>query len=36
LCVPKKISAGEMVVMSDLGAAHAAENFLCPIGASAI
>jgi len=25
-----------MVVMTDLGAAHAAENFLCPIGASAI
>jgi hypothetical protein len=25
-----------MVMVADLGAAHAAEKFLCPIGASAV
>jgi hypothetical protein len=32
----EQIRAGKMVVVADLGAAHTAEKFLCPIRASAI
>jgi len=36
LRVPEQIVASDVVMMSDLGTAHAAEKFLCPIRASAV
>jgi hypothetical protein len=33
---PEKVRAGDMMMVSDLSAAHAAEKFLGPIGAGAV
>jgi hypothetical protein len=36
LRAPEQIGASNMVVVADLGTAHATEKFLCPIGAGTV
>lgn len=36
LCIAEQIRAGDVVMVPDFGAAHPAEDRLCPIGAGAV